>query len=353
VSLSNTCFVATETDEEEEPTNEKELTALLEGRRLYALEPEAYTFYVLSELKRRLLSSDDLYLPSFFRLYERVEAIRQVHLIYLSDLLSDYLTLIAYGEARHAWSNCKYVLRGLGKGHTREGAAVSMCKYEPVRTLKATTFLFRNVRWHRSSYGGYPWSRISEAAYNMRSGKWRAETFCDYSFDLSHNGGLCFDKGYLVTLHDKYSFKSFLDYKASRPLAHWPSVFVPWSIWRYVQRAHWLGLLTDEEAYKIKVYAPKEQYGPKNKNIPLLERPYYPIRFGEKNFGGFIPTGRYTDYRDEDEWDIVAEPKGYKLHEHNEDGNIDDNIGGFAGDTSEHISSKDWKFEKSREREYA
>lgn len=135
-----------------------------------------------------------------------------------SEAMFDYLTLICFGEARHASAQTqnRWHVMGVPRGGSRGSSYNKARRYDPWDVLRKCEEVFRVPRWS-STYGGKSWARIANAGL-MRA-KLDAESWLDHCVDLSHNGGLCFDKqdadifGLLTVSSDSY--KEMLDFKAN------------------------------------------------------------------------------------------------------------------------------------------
>lgn len=121
---------------------------------------------------------------------------------YTADLartMFDYLAYITLQEAVHA------------KGVIWEPKQVApYVNRDPKQFLPVIKQLFEEEDCWHDSFGGKPWANITKAAmlyFTMPPG-----AFFDHCVDLSHHGGLAFDKG-VVWLQPQDRYKSMLDAK--------------------------------------------------------------------------------------------------------------------------------------------
>jgi len=170
----------------------------------------------------------------------------------LAYLLFDYLCLACLGEARHAVDKCGCILSQFNDKWSAYDARNVVAKdcageYCPKEFLPVLYELFSaendggGSAW-ASNYGGEPWAKLAEAANNFLDGTWSPLVLIDHCVDLVHNGGLCFDKGFLLMCKAKDSdLRNLLDDKASRkPLHRWRGSQevggVVWSIIKAMQK---------------------------------------------------------------------------------------------------------------------
>jgi len=196
------------------------------------LSVELTAFYSLIHidwLVSRVMSRGKNRIPplTMMHLQERTQAYLEVMEVSLSRIIFDYLFLACLGEARHAPTRCTTMFSDFNSewdGSSDRQCVVSYCagKYDPKTTLPLLIKLFNEGDWH-DSYGGKRWGEIAQAAYNWYTHAWNDITLIDHCVDMVHNGGLAFDKGFLLTCSERrHHIQNLLDDKASRkPLHKW------------------------------------------------------------------------------------------------------------------------------------
>lgn len=124
--------------------------------------------------------------------------------------LFDYLTLAAAGEARHT-----HQLRiGYSGGHPSSRSEVwgKAIGYDPRQILPALERIFLVGKWG-GGFGGKKWAAIAKAAEKYLMFQGSPVVFADHCVDLSHNGGLAFDKGFIFKQPDLTQYMKVLDAK--------------------------------------------------------------------------------------------------------------------------------------------
>jgi hypothetical protein len=117
----------------------------------------------------------------------------------------DYLTIASFGEARYGQGN-KYTFGGVNMGAGRSHCYQIALKYDPRDLLPKLVHAFNEYHWG-GSYGGKKWGKIAETASMFFLPGFRdcPIAFIDHCVDLAHNGGLAFNKGYLIANPDHES----------------------------------------------------------------------------------------------------------------------------------------------------
>jgi hypothetical protein len=162
---------------------------------------------------------------SLGRLLERARAYLDVLELSLAPLIFDYLALACLGEARHSSQQVGVTMENFdydsstGRDHVVRSCAA---EYDPSEFLPKLIVLFDEGNW-ASSYGGSRWAEIARTALRWWTGEWSDRLLIDHCVDLMHNGGLCFDKGFLLySSANTTELCNLLDDKASRrPLHKW------------------------------------------------------------------------------------------------------------------------------------
>jgi hypothetical protein len=117
----------------------------------------------------------------------------------------DYLTIASFGEARYGQGN-KYTFGGVNMAAGRSHCYQIALKYDPRDLLPKLVHTFNEYNWG-GAYGGKKWGKIAETASLFFAPGFRdcPIAFIDHCVDLAHNGGLAFNKGYLIANPDSES----------------------------------------------------------------------------------------------------------------------------------------------------
>lgn len=181
--------------------------------------------------------------------------------------IRDYLAIISFGEARHAWKYADAQIEEIVNLKARLLAYRIGSLFSPKNSLPKLHKLFSQYKWNHS-FGGANWANIVEASmcYNTMP---TSSVFIDHAIDISHNGGFCFDKGIL--------FKNDLGVYSSRILTHKNNDF----IWNYSKKAlsssynaeihPCFNIYLNSDVYDLFSYAVKLDLIKKGEHIP----PYF------------------------------------------------------------------------------
>jgi len=156
------------------------------------------SFYMAESLKVKLNEIISNNRVSFLRKRfiekkaEDFEYFNQKYIDNTANAIFDYLTLICFGEARHCYGNCNYILTDQ-LPHGRFECYRFVTRYEPFSSLEIMKDLFSKGWGIGSSLGGKQWMYIATVASQYK--KIPNTAFIDQAVNLYHNGGLCFDKG--------------------------------------------------------------------------------------------------------------------------------------------------------------
>ncbi|MDR7528652.1 MAG: hypothetical protein QN130_12325 [Armatimonadota bacterium] len=121
---------------------------------------------------------------------------------WLARRMFDYITLACAGESRFAvglvwWGHA-------GHPHppqTRHEAVGRAAMYDPGSLLRAAKRLFERPAAWQGAFGGAPWAKIAEVGLEyLQWGQKRPYVWMDRVVDLSHHGGLMFNKGCVFSL---------------------------------------------------------------------------------------------------------------------------------------------------------
>jgi len=129
----------------------------------------------------------------------------------------DYLTVACVGELRHA----DWLAFPGGKPVNRHDAYRKSLTYDPRTILPAAAKAFNGGKWG-GSFGGKKWGKIAQSAALYFKFRQHPLVFADHVVDLAHNGGIAFNKGYLVHLeHSDATYLKLLDRKRVGGLLDW------------------------------------------------------------------------------------------------------------------------------------
>lgn len=146
------------------------------------------SFYVLEDLLVRFNPEEAS--PSRLRLRNDVCETRKHFSNLLSGLLFDVIVKMSFGEARHGRDRCGFVIPEIDRTLDRREVYKLAEKFDPKTSLPKLRDLFLEC-WLQP-YGGSAWAIIAETAIKYWS--LPHEIFIDHCVDLSHHGGLAFDK---------------------------------------------------------------------------------------------------------------------------------------------------------------
>lgn len=146
------------------------------------------SFYVLEDLLMRFKPFEASH--SRARLKDDVCNARRNYSRIMAKLLFDLIVRMCFGEARHAHDRCGIVIPEIPHELDRKGIYEFAEQFDPKSALPKLRDLFLEC-W-LEPYGGSKWAVIAETA--MKYWSLPPEIFVDYCVDLSHFGGLAFDK---------------------------------------------------------------------------------------------------------------------------------------------------------------
>ena len=135
----------------------------------------------------------------------------------LGEILHDYLFLICGGEARHAISKSQYYIPNIPYGGARSESYDKLKQYNPRQASDVLIKLFSSP-CRENSYGGAKWANIAQAVkmfYEKNSNPNHIDVIIDHCVDLSHNGGICFNKSEanMLRTYSSDRYIAFLDHK--------------------------------------------------------------------------------------------------------------------------------------------
>ncbi|MBI5075573.1 MAG: hypothetical protein HZB62_10480 [Nitrospirae bacterium] len=146
------------------------------------------SFYLLEDLLLRLGPHETSH--ARLRLREDLCARRQGFKRLLASVLFDTLVKMCFGEARHAHERCGIVIPEISSVLDRKAAYRLAEEYDPRDALPKLRDVFLEC-WLQP-YGGTAWAIICETTLKYWS--LPDEIFVDHCVDLSHHGGLVFNK---------------------------------------------------------------------------------------------------------------------------------------------------------------
>jgi len=165
-------------------------------------------FYLLNALRAMAKEQGN------FRAQHILEAELSEFIPPLHSAMRDYLTLISFGEARHSGRITGTGIPDLPIAWGRDTAMETGIDYNPRLALPKLARLFRSsVFGSGGGYGGEKWAVIADHALDF----WNDVTLqdmiisIDTSVSLVHNGGLCYQKGYIF--NPNMCLYTFLDDK--------------------------------------------------------------------------------------------------------------------------------------------
>ncbi len=125
----------------------------------------------------------------------------------------DYCVLASFGEALHG-NGSKYTLGDTSLPHSACNSHPDALQYDPRNMLPVLVWCFNAHQWG-GSYGGPKWGKIAQsAALYYTLGASAPVVFADHCVDLAHNGGLAFNKGYILrNPSDHAGYTAMLDTK--------------------------------------------------------------------------------------------------------------------------------------------
>ena len=135
----------------------------------------------------------------------------------------DFLTIACYGEARHKQGG-GYTFDDATMTHGRSSAYQSALKNDPRDLLPKLSHIFYHYKWG-GSFGGPKWGKIADTAALYFKPEFRTVpiAFVDHCVDLAHNGGLAFNKGYILKNPENQSaYMTMLDEKRNGSLLDSP-----------------------------------------------------------------------------------------------------------------------------------
>jgi hypothetical protein len=266
----------------------------------YEIYNECNTFYAL-ELMQSALFNTNPYQHSIERFRQDLEPVRKKHLDGIYAALRDYLTLACFGEARHAPSASNRHISGINiNTSSRSAFSLKATDFDPLDLTTKMVDLFQNSRWNRS-YGGSSWGRIAEAAMHFWLKDWPATVLIDHSFDLAHNNGICFNKGFIFYFDSgDYMIKRFLTKKTQNTSDQWPILHVPEIVGKLLDRAAVLGLIPETKWVSVDgVYVEGRRI------LSILVDGYEPMEYGTSKVGPVTgkPIEHHKDTYDEEDDD--------------------------------------------------
>jgi hypothetical protein len=144
---------------------------------------------------------------------------KQDYELELARTMFDYLTVACVGEMRHGhtWLNFPF-----GVPASRSDAYAKSISYDPRSILPTCAKAFNVKGKWGGGYGGPKWANIASSAALYFKFRDYPVVFADHVVDLTHNGGVAFNKGYVFHLESGSSaYLQLLDRKRSKTLLGW------------------------------------------------------------------------------------------------------------------------------------
>ena len=182
------------------------------------------------------------------RRIEFISRFRKVHSEYgarLARNFFDFLTIACFGEARYRDGSLYALHAKGGKSAHRATAYQTALHYDPRHLLPVMEQVFGRVNWG-GGYGGPKWSFIAKQAQWYFKLAMAPVAFADHVVDLAHNGGLAFNKGYIISNpKDQAAYMEMLTVKRNGYLTRdWKkSLDVPEEVYSILVEAVSLGFL--------------------------------------------------------------------------------------------------------------
>lgn len=287
------------------------------------------SFYMLEELESVIPASFDKKLE---RIRFDVENYREEFNETLANMLFDYLALICWGEARYCKESMEYwspnIKRESGAFNSRSGSYSKALDYDPKLFLPKVEKINTSTQWSSGPYGGERWGRLAKLAglyYKLNH-----KVFIDQVVNVSHNGGLAFNKG-VILFQQNYTYEVFLDFKArvaslfaespyefyilNRPPGHYSCLNHPYSLEVYskvyslLERAVVLGLL-DEVGGHISIT---------NNKYCSTDLKYSPVKWGSEDIELLEGSDVYCCVGDDREEKAYCDYCGYNYEVDTED----------------------------------
>jgi len=203
------------------------------------IEAAAATFYLLQELKLLKPKKTVPCARNFKQWHETLTAFESEFTKKLAKSLRDCMALMTMGEVRHSCHRAEYIGPWNFTDYDNKNKLFLYKRILPNlhwKDVEQTIPVFLDYAWEES-YGGELWATIAEKTltYSRRS----PTTFCDAVFGLVHNGGIAFDKGYMISSADKSFFEEFLNLRRQHSIL---TIDVPNYNYPYPldSRAYWL-----------------------------------------------------------------------------------------------------------------
>lgn len=191
-------------------------------------------FYVLEEMTARLNAITGQLLPSQEKLIKDANALKDSYSKSIANAMFDYLAVSSYAEARYGTlkdvkavtENGKVIQRTL-KHHLnkistsfdkmpRSLVVEQATHFNPKNFLPLLEFFFSKERWGADTMGGAKWGKVAKYAYKFFTQA--PVIFIDNVVDLTHNGGIVWNKGFIFRDAHRTALIRLLTYKRKHSL---------------------------------------------------------------------------------------------------------------------------------------
>jgi hypothetical protein len=155
----------------------------------------------------------------------------------LARNLFDYLVMACAGESRYD----KYVQAwgGVQRPHNRAECWQGAIKFDPRTILPVIEQVFsKGSTKVGGGYGGKKWANIAKSAGYYFKFREFPVVFADHVVDLVHNGGLAWNKGYIMAMPNEGRFMAMLERKKHASLLDWKgeTITLPIEVWSMLER---------------------------------------------------------------------------------------------------------------------
>ena len=237
---------------------------------------------------------------------QRVSNMKAVHDRDLAALLSDYLALITFGEARWSKRFCACRIEMIsGEWNKKESYRMAL-NFNPDEYLPKLIHLF-GLPWSVGDYGGERWKQIAEAAWAYRSGEWPPSVFIDMCFDIEHNTRSCLDKPVLLDMNYAQRLRAGLAEKERKPFCKWRFPIYPDRVMDIIGEGQVMGILPEmigrpslEGGYYD--IARESEIGTACPSV--FSKGYVPLVFGNRSVGAIMDAKGVV----RGQWKIVLTP---------------------------------------------
>ena len=264
------------------------------------IEDAVGNFYVLQEIDYNIKRKDLPFLRG--RRIERFCEFRADYEDRLAKVLFDYLLTICLGEARHGRYRDTHYYAELPNGSSssaRNAVYRDAYKYDPKDLLEKLDALYspKKVKW-KNGYGGEKWWYIVKAC--KRYGKYNNTIFIDSVVSLSHNGTICFNKPFSISMNNVVGYILMLDVRNKRGILHTGAI-------RFNFDTGVLLKLEQAENLGIMRKGTRNSYANRHRKFYLIKFPE-PVKWASER--------KLKELVEFDNWDESSGENGYESYPH-------------------------------------